>query len=86
MPSCLIQFQAKKETERGKADDYDVLVRELMFEKKGLATDRLKTEEEIAKAEMVCIRSHLAECTISVVTNGDIQKAPKYSMRRDPNL
>ena len=39
--------------DKGKADDYDVLVRELMFEKKGVATDRLKTEEEIAKAEMV---------------------------------
>ena len=26
-----------------------------MFEKKGVATDRLKTEEEIAKAELVRI-------------------------------
>ena len=47
-------FQTQKSTDKGKADDYDVMVRELMFEKKGLATDRLKTEDENAKAEMVC--------------------------------
>ena len=46
-------WQDRKSAEKGKPDDYDVLVRELMFEKKGAATDRLKTEEEIAKAEMV---------------------------------
>ena len=49
----LSPWQDRKSAEKGKPDDYDVLVRELMFEKKGAATDRLKTEEEIAKAEMV---------------------------------
>ena len=30
-------------------DDYDVAVRELIFETKAKPTDRLKTEEELAK-------------------------------------
>lgn len=34
-----------------KHDDYDIAVRELKFEMKGMATDRLKTDEEIAKEE-----------------------------------
>ncbi|XP_033633176.1 nucleolar protein 14-like isoform X2 [Asterias rubens] len=36
---------------RPKADDYDIAVRELMFDMKAKATDRLKTPEEIAKDE-----------------------------------
>ncbi|XP_074640487.1 nucleolar protein 14-like isoform X2 [Tubulanus polymorphus] len=32
-------------------DDYDIAVREMAFELKGMATDRLKTEEELAKDE-----------------------------------
>lgn len=42
----------REDTVHTKADDYDVLVRQLMYEKKATPTDRLKTEEEIAKAEM----------------------------------
>lgn len=47
---------AKKKTEddsqlKKAADDYDVMVRELMFEVKGKPSDRLKTEEELAKEE-----------------------------------
>ncbi|XP_060076896.1 nucleolar protein 14-like [Ylistrum balloti] len=37
--------------EKPKVDDYDIAVRELKFESKGEATDRLKTEEELAKEE-----------------------------------
>lgn len=34
-----------------KADDFDIAVRELKFEMKGKATDKLKSEEELAKEE-----------------------------------
>ncbi|CAH1782802.1 unnamed protein product [Owenia fusiformis] len=40
-----------KEVEKPKSDDYDVMVRELQFEITGKASDRMKTEEEIAKEE-----------------------------------
>ncbi|KAL9983530.1 hypothetical protein ACROYT_G005716 [Oculina patagonica] len=40
-----------EETSTSKADDYDVAVRQLAFEIKGKATDRLKSEQEIAKEE-----------------------------------
>ena len=33
------------------ADDYDVFVRELAFERRGQPTDRMKSEEEMAKEE-----------------------------------
>ncbi|XP_022335567.2 nucleolar protein 14-like [Crassostrea virginica] len=36
---------------RSKADDFDIAVRELKFEMKGKATDKLKSEEEMAKEE-----------------------------------
>lgn len=32
-------------------DDYDRAVRELVYERRGQPTDRMKTEEEIAKEE-----------------------------------
>lgn len=38
-------------TQRGQSDDYDVTVRELAFEKRGQPTNRMKTEEEVAKEE-----------------------------------
>ncbi|XP_046571254.1 nucleolar protein 14-like [Haliotis rubra] len=41
----------KTEKQPAKNDDYDITVRELKFEIKGKATDRLKTEEELAKEE-----------------------------------
>ncbi|XP_038064843.1 nucleolar protein 14-like isoform X2 [Patiria miniata] len=37
--------------DRPKADDYDIAVRELMFDVKAKATDRMKTPEEIARDE-----------------------------------
>ncbi|XP_020623752.1 nucleolar protein 14-like [Orbicella faveolata] len=40
-----------EETSTSKADDYDIAVRQLAFELKGKATDRLKSENEIAKEE-----------------------------------
>lgn len=40
-----------QDEEKAKVDDYDIAVRELKFESKGEATDRLKTEEELAKEE-----------------------------------
>ncbi|XP_067656248.1 nucleolar protein 14-like [Haliotis asinina] len=43
-------WTGKKEKQPGN-DDYDIAVRELKFEIKGKATDRLKTEEELAKEE-----------------------------------
>ena len=33
------------------ADDYDVVVRELAFERRGKPTDRMKSEEEMAREE-----------------------------------
>ena len=33
------------------ADDYDVVVRELAFERRGNPTDRMKSEEEMAREE-----------------------------------
>lgn len=38
-------------TDRTRADDYDIAVRELKFEAKGMPTDKLKTVEEIVKEE-----------------------------------
>ncbi|XP_077992543.1 nucleolar protein 14-like isoform X2 [Glandiceps talaboti] len=38
-------------TKKSQVDDYDVTVRELAFEMKAKATDRLKTPEELAKEE-----------------------------------
>ncbi|XP_066277879.1 nucleolar protein 14-like isoform X1 [Branchiostoma lanceolatum] len=43
--------QPKEERVRPKADDYDIMVRELGFEIKAKASDRLKTEEELAREE-----------------------------------
>ncbi|KAI8492824.1 nucleolar complex protein 14 [Branchiostoma belcheri] len=43
--------QPKEEREKPKADDYDIMVRELGFEIKAKASDRLKTEEELAREE-----------------------------------
>lgn len=40
-----------EEASTSKADDYDIVVRQLAFELKGKATDRLKSEKEIAKEE-----------------------------------
>ncbi|XP_071170324.1 nucleolar protein 14-like isoform X2 [Mytilus edulis] len=39
------------DTVKPKKDDYDIAVRELQFEMKSKPTDRLKTEEELAKEE-----------------------------------
>uniref|UniRef100_A0A0C9Q723 NOP14 protein n=1 Tax=Fopius arisanus TaxID=64838 RepID=A0A0C9Q723_9HYME len=41
----------EESTERPKADDYDIAVRELKFESRGIPSDRLKPEEEIMKEE-----------------------------------
>ncbi|XP_076230915.1 nucleolar protein 14 homolog l(3)07882 [Calliopsis andreniformis] len=38
-------------TEKTKADDYDIAVRELKFEARGMPSDKLKSEEEIVKEE-----------------------------------
>ncbi|XP_019626032.1 PREDICTED: nucleolar protein 14-like [Branchiostoma belcheri] len=43
--------QPKEEREKPKPDDYDIMVRELGFEIKAKASDRLKTEEELAREE-----------------------------------
>ncbi|XP_024936270.1 nucleolar protein 14 homolog isoform X2 [Cephus cinctus] len=42
---------AQDSEEKSKADDYDIAMRELKFEARGNPTDRLKSEEEIAKEE-----------------------------------
>jgi len=44
-------LKANKEEEPVRADDYDRAVRELQFERRGQALDRLKTEEELAAVE-----------------------------------
>lgn len=41
----------EKTEEKPKLEDYDKLVRELRFEARGTVSDRLKTEEELAKEE-----------------------------------
>lgn len=38
-------------TASGGGSDYDRVVRELVFERKAMATDRLKTTEELAREE-----------------------------------
>ncbi|KAK0182608.1 hypothetical protein PV327_000728 [Microctonus hyperodae] len=40
-----------KSIEKPKADDYDIAVRELQFERRGKPSDRLKSEEDIMKEE-----------------------------------
>ena len=42
---------SKEEEEVSHADDYDRTVRELRFERRGQALDRLKTEEGLAAEE-----------------------------------
>ncbi|XP_026555561.1 nucleolar protein 14 [Pseudonaja textilis] len=54
--ALLLQRSSKSETpsqaeEKPKPDEYDVLVRELGFEMKTQPSDRMKTEEELAKEE-----------------------------------
>ena len=45
-------YQGEDEGTRHRSrDDYDRTVRELAFEKRGIPTDRLKTDEEAAKEE-----------------------------------
>ena len=44
--------QLRSEQGEQKKDDYDLFVRELAYERKAKPTDRLKTEEEIAKEEV----------------------------------
>lgn len=45
-------MEKNEEIRKPKVDDYDKIMRELKFEKRGTVSDRLKTEEEIAKEEM----------------------------------
>jgi hypothetical protein len=45
-------------------DDFNMLFRELAFEMKGKATDRLKTPEEIAKEE----KERLEQLEVPIVT------------------
>lgn len=46
------KYERKSEAEeKPKADEYDILVRELGFEMKAQPSDRLKTQEELAKEE-----------------------------------
>lgn len=49
----LVSKNNKKDqaAEKPKVDDYDKMVRELKFEARGTVSDRLKTEDEIAKEE-----------------------------------
>ncbi|XP_057308603.1 nucleolar protein 14-like [Hydractinia symbiolongicarpus] len=49
--SMLVKRDDRRNTKLSKPDDYDKTVNELIFEAKGKATDRLKTEEEIAQEE-----------------------------------
>ncbi|XP_077136163.1 nucleolar protein 14 [Ranitomeya variabilis] len=43
--------ERKVETEKPKADDYDVMVRQLVFDMKAKPSDKMKSEEDIAKEE-----------------------------------
>ncbi|NXU74857.1 NOP14 protein, partial [Oreotrochilus melanogaster] len=45
-----------KEVEKPKPDEYDMIVRELGFEMKAKPSERMKTEEELAKEEQACLQ------------------------------
>ncbi|CAB4024945.1 Nucleolar 14, partial [Paramuricea clavata] len=47
----LLNFRADGSEPKQKADDYDIVVREMAFEVKAQASDKLKTEEQLAKME-----------------------------------
>ncbi|KAJ3643381.1 hypothetical protein Zmor_026095 [Zophobas morio] len=47
----LVSKTQKKEEEKMTVDDYDKVMRELKFEARGTVSDRLKTEDEIAREE-----------------------------------
>ncbi|XP_015120111.1 nucleolar protein 14 homolog [Diachasma alloeum] len=52
LPLMAASKKSTEETvEKPKADDYDIAVRELKFESRGMPSDRLKSEEEIMKEE-----------------------------------
>ncbi|KAJ8941563.1 hypothetical protein NQ318_011522 [Aromia moschata] len=49
--SAKVKRPEEDTTKKTKIDDYDKVMRELKFEARGTVSDRLKTEDEIAKDE-----------------------------------
>ncbi|KAG8453431.1 hypothetical protein GDO86_000163 [Hymenochirus boettgeri] len=71
--------ERKKEEEKPKPDEYDKIVRELGFEMKAQPTDRMKSEEELAKEEQERLQKLEAE-RLRRMQGGDeqISRRPKH--------
>lgn len=61
-----------------KSDDYDIAVRQLAFEIKGKATDRLKSEQELAKEEQERLRKLELERQRRMKGLPAVDKKPKH--------
>ncbi|CAH3155335.1 unnamed protein product [Porites evermanni] len=61
-----------------KVDDYDIAVRQLAFEIKGKATDRLKSEQELAKEEQERLRKLELERQRRMKGLPAVDKKPKH--------
>ncbi|KAJ8025447.1 Nucleolar protein 14 [Holothuria leucospilota] len=85
----LAKMKSKKDSEpKQKADDYDITVRELMFEAKAMPTDRLKTPEEQAKEEKARLEKLEADRKrrmLGISEDDEKQKARKHRGADDLN-
>ncbi|XP_072387419.1 nucleolar protein 14 homolog [Diabrotica undecimpunctata] len=72
----------KEEVKKPPIDDYDKVMRELMFEKRGTVSDRLKTEDEIAKEEKENLEQ-LEQERIRRMNNNEDEKPKQYHRSAD---
>lgn len=69
--------KSEAEVEKRKVDDYDKVMRELKFEARGIPSDRLKSEDEIAKEEkekLEALEKERLERMKGIVENGNTKQ------------
>ncbi|NXR24829.1 NOP14 protein, partial [Cinclus mexicanus] len=74
-----------KEVEKPKPDEYDMIVRELGFEMKAKPSERLKTEEELAKEEQARLQKLEADrlCRMQGIDKEANKKRPSHMSADD---
>ncbi|XP_028129289.2 nucleolar protein 14 homolog [Diabrotica virgifera virgifera] len=73
----------KEEVKKPPIDDYDKVMRELMFERRGTVSDRLKTEDEIAKEEKENLEQLEQERLRRMNENDEDEKPKQYHRSAD---
>ncbi|XP_044536690.1 nucleolar protein 14 [Gracilinanus agilis] len=81
------KWEKKEKEEKPKPDTYDIMVRELGFEMKAQPSDRMKTEEELAKEEQARLRKLEADRLRRMLGKEEDEKSkkPKHMSADDLN-